>query len=269
MASTSSLFQKKNATPIPQKLQQQQQQAALASRIAAEGAKSVLDTRGRLGPRAGQRKGKRVDWKSSETRLAGLLEGLCDADSLDADFAVRKREEKEETVGLSVVAAAEDDDDDVDDEVDEEEAREVLWLRRGDKETDKQGGFTRVTEEREKDYRSKQLQGWCGRLVAEVEEGLALELARSAGVGAVSSEKESEGGGSGGSGGGGGERSSGSGENAPFDARGALCERLTRSCAPGKKDEPGAAAAAAAAAAPAKKQKRVWRGKQQQQREEL
>ena len=40
-------------------------------------------------------------------------------------------------------------------------------------------GFFRVTEAREKDYRTKQLEGWCGSLVSEVEEGLAREFAGS------------------------------------------------------------------------------------------
>ena len=244
-------------------------QAALASRIAAEGAQTVLDLRGRLGPQAGQRKGKRLDWKSSETRLASLLEGLCDSGTLDADFAIKK---KEETVGLSVISKDDDDEDEDDDDDDDDGAgsREVRWLRRRGAadaaETDDDSSWDRVTATQEKEYRSKQLEGWCGRLVSEVEEGLARELA---------------GGGGGGKGVGGGA-GAGAGANAnadadaPFDARAALCERLTRSCAaPAKKEEDESLAAKAAAkAAPASKkeeQKRSWRGKKKrkQQREEL
>jgi len=234
-------------------------QAALASRIASEGAQTVLDLRGRLGPQAGQRKGKRLDWKSSETRLAGLLEGLCDSSSLDADFAVKKKEKdkkEETTVGLSVVPKEDDDDDeDEDEEEDEESGREVLWLRRGEEgETEASKGFSRVTEAREKDYRTKQLEGWCGRLVSEVEEGLAREFARSGGSeggGGASEEEEKE-------------------SAAPaFDAKKVLCERLSRSCVYSKK---AGAAAEKAAAAPASKQGRSWRGKAKQKqkgREEL
>ena len=241
------------------------EQAALASRISAEGAQTVLDLRGRLGPQAGQRKGKRLDWRSSETRLAGLLEGLCDSESLDADFAVRK---KEKTVGLSVISK--DDDDDEDDEDEDEDAgegssssREVLWLRRGERDETEDAslkGFVRVTEAREKDSRSKQLGAWCGRLVSEVEEGLARELAGGSGSGSVSEA------GSGKQSGDGDGNGDGNGNAPLFDARGALCERLTRSCAPTRKEE----SEERAASPDSKKQKRSWRGKrQQQQREEL
>ena len=235
-------------------------QAALASRIAAEGSRSVLDLRGRLGPGAGQRKGKRLDWGRSETRFAGLVEGLCDPGSLDADYAVRKREreKEEETVGLSIVAKDDDEDEDEDEDDEGEGAgpREVMWLRRGEDES-RTRGFERVTEAREKDSRAKQLEAWCGRLVSEVEEGLASELAGRGGGGA---SPPAEGGAAGAA-------------ATPFDARAALCERLTRSCAPAKRGGADAAPSAekAAPSAPSEKRERSWRGekKKQQQREEL
>jgi len=131
-----------------------------------------------------------------------------------------------------------------------------MWLRRGEDES-RTRGFERVTEAREKDSRAKQLEAWCGRLVYEVEEGLASELAGRGGGGA---SPPAEGGAAGAA-------------ATPFDARAALCERLTRSCAPAKRGGADAAPSAekAAPSAPSEKRERSWRGekKKQQQREEL
>jgi len=127
--------------------------AALDARLAAEGAKNDLDLRGRLGPVAGQRSGKKVAYVASELRAVELFEGLCDPGTgLQVEWVRR--------------ADAGDGDDD--------DAPAGLWIPTG---APAPAGHARVPRA-EGDGRAKALENACARVLAAAEEaGLAAALA--------------------------------------------------------------------------------------------
>ena len=132
-------------------------QAALDTRLANEGARNDVDLRGRLGPQAGQRSGKKVAWQESEQRLHYLFDGLCEHD-LGAPTFVRP------------VRAADEEDED-------EEAVTATgsgrWLAAGARVPP---GFTTVPPD-EAEARSKQLENYCANLLARIDDPLADVLA--------------------------------------------------------------------------------------------
>ena len=129
-------------------------QAALDTRLANEGARNDVDLRGRLGPQAGQRSGKKVAWQESEQRLHYLFDGLCEQD-LGKPVFVRE------------VAAGDDDEDDEEDAVTTTSGGR--WIAAG---APVPPGYARVPPD-EAEARNKQLENYCANLLARIDDPLA------------------------------------------------------------------------------------------------